>query len=414
MKKYFIIISLFTVTFPLASQEIYMEGGQTISNFTFEDSNGNLLENLQPVSNAYMKLGYRSRLFTENLFFSALASYNRYGSEGSDRSVDNYFTWDLNHLGINTGVDYAFYHPGDFTFLIKGEGSAEFMVRGTQTLNNQVYKLKGEEQFDSPLFMLRPGLGVQYKISEKVAAFCQYHYSWGGPFKSSNEKLRIYAHNAGVGVLIDLFASTSPAHSFESAQTVQMRQDLKQTLNRVNELEKEAVKVKELEKEIATKDKQMQSLKDTLSTVLFNVSEKELNVELRDGKIYITLENDMLFQPGRWDLGVEGKSAVNALAGVLAQNQDVNILIEGHTDNQPYQGRGNIQNNWDLSAKRAAAIVEMLTQHDQIRPENLTAAGRGEYAPVASNATTQGRAKNRRIEVIISPRLDQVFKILNH
>ena len=97
----------------------------------------------------------------------------------------------------------------------------------------------------------------------------------------------------------------------------------------------------------------------------------------------------------------------------MGDNPDIAVLIEGHTDNVPYQGSGQLSGNWDLSTKRATAIVNILRENDAINPENLTAAGRGEYAPVATNISPEGRAKNRRIEVILTPKLDELSKLLN-
>lgn len=414
MKKYLLIALLLGAITALRSQQIYLEGGQVLSNFKFEDSQGNLLNNLNTTQNSFIKLGYRMNILTKNLYLNTLLTYNGYGSEGSDRTVDNYFAWDLSYLGLSVSPDYEFYRKGNFTFLANGGGSVEFLIRGAQTLNNQVYPLIGEENFDSPIGMLRAGLGVRYKISEKVDVFTQYNYGWGGPLKSNTEKLRIRAHNFGIGLLVNLSATETPSKGFENTQVNQLQDDLKETLKRINVLEKEAKRVDELETELKARDTEMKVLRDTLTTVLFDYSDKGLNVDLRENKIYITLDNDMLFRSGSWELESGGISAVNALAKVLAENPDVDILIEGHTDNQPYKGSGNIRNNWELSTKRAAAIVEILAQNEKINPSNLTAAGRGEYDPIASNATKEGRAKNRRIEVIISPQLDEVYKILKN
>ena len=99
---------------------------------------------------------------------------------------------------------------------------------------------------------------------------------------------------------------------------------------------------------------------------------------------------------------------------MLGDNPDIAVLIEGHTDNDPFSSGGQIANNWDLSTKRATAIVKILRENSAINPENLTAAGRGEFAPIASNETTQGKAKNRRIEVVLTPKLDEISKLLNN
>ncbi|WP_430466944.1 OmpA family protein [Winogradskyella ouciana] len=179
------------------------------------------------------------------------------------------------------------------------------------------------------------------------------------------------------------------------------------------ELENRSKRVAELESVIAAKDANMRALKDAISKALTNFEGKGLTVEQRDGKVYISMENKLLFQSGSWSVGTEGRKAVQQLGSVLAENPDIAILIEGHTDNVPYKGNAQLSGNWDLSTKRATAIVNILRENPSINPENLTAAGRGEYAPIASNDTAEGRAKNRRIEVILTPKLDEISKLLN-
>lgn len=179
------------------------------------------------------------------------------------------------------------------------------------------------------------------------------------------------------------------------------------------ELEDRSKRVAELESVIAAKDENMRALKNAISKALTNFEGKGLTVEQRDGKVYVSMENKLLFESGSWYVGAQGKQAVKQLGSVLAENPDIAILIEGHTDNVPYKGNAQLSGNWDLSTKRATAIVNILRENPSINPENLTAAGRGEYAPVASNDTAEGKAKNRRIEVILTPKLDEISKLLN-
>ena len=126
------------------------------------------------------------------------------------------------------------------------------------------------------------------------------------------------------------------------------------------------------------------------------------------------MENKLLFQTGSWTVGAEGRKAVVEIGKVLGQNPEISVLIEGHTDNDKFAGAmGQIENNWDLSTKRATAIVNILAENKAINKQGLTAAGRGEYAPLASNETAEGKAKNRRIEIILTPKLDEISKMLN-
>ena len=183
--------------------------------------------------------------------------------------------------------------------------------------------------------------------------------------------------------------------------------------DRENELADRIARVEELERLIASQKQAMVDLKENLSDALLNYKDKGLTVEVRDSKVYISMENKLLFKSGSWTLELEGQRAISSLGDVLADNPDISILIEGHTDNIPYSGRGSLKGNWDLSTKRATSIVNTLLENIEILPQNLTAAGRGEYLPIATNSTIEGRAANRRIEVILSPKLDEISQIIN-
>lgn len=180
------------------------------------------------------------------------------------------------------------------------------------------------------------------------------------------------------------------------------------------ELDSSAKRLSELESLIATKDAGMKKLKETLTKSLKAFDGKGLTVHEKNGKVYVSMENKLLFQTGSWAVGDEGKKAVVAVAKVLGDNPDLSVLIEGHTDNDKFGGAvGGVENNWDLSTKRATAIVNILTENKNVNKQNLTAAGRGEFAPIASNDTPEGKAKNRRIEIILTPKLDEISKMLN-
>ena len=181
------------------------------------------------------------------------------------------------------------------------------------------------------------------------------------------------------------------------------------------ELEANSKRLNELEAYIAAKDASMKKLKETLSKALNAFEGKGLTVEQKNGKVYVSMENKLLFQTGSWAVGTEGRKAVVEVGKVLAQNPDISVLIEGHTDNDKILGNigGGIESNWDLSTKRATAIVNILAENSGIQKKNLTAAGRGEFAPIMSNDTSEGKAKNRRIEIILTPKLDEISKMLN-
>jgi chemotaxis protein MotB len=178
-------------------------------------------------------------------------------------------------------------------------------------------------------------------------------------------------------------------------------------------LNKSAQRLQELESLIAAKEATMKKLKETLSNALNSFEGKGLTVEQKNGQVYVSMENKLLFNSGSWAVGSEGKKAVVELGKVLGDNPDISVLIEGHTDDDRFSASGPIADNWDLSTKRATAIVAILSENKSINKQNLTAAGRSEFSPLASNATAEGKAKNRRIEIILTPRLDEIAEMLN-
>lgn len=198
-----------------------------------------------------------------------------------------------------------------------------------------------------------------------------------------------------------------------STERTRLEELQKKLENAERDLNIRSQRIDELEEVIAAQKKQMTDLKDRISAALTNFEGKGLEVYQKDGKVYVSMENKLLFSSGSWEVNERGTEAIVELAKVLAENPDIDVLIEGHTDTDPYRGSGVIQNNWDLSTKRATAVVQILLQNKQIHAKNITAAGRSEFAPVADNSTPEGKAKNRRIEVILTPQLEQLSELLN-
>jgi len=203
--------------------------------------------------------------------------------------------------------------------------------------------------------------------------------------------------------LLSQLESKEKALSAEQSRLDKLKSDLKASSDRLAELEGL----------MAAKDASMKKLKETLSKALNSFEGKGLTVQQKNGKVYVSMENKLLFSSGSWAVGAEGRSAVVEVGKVLAANPDISVLIEGHTDDDAYGGSGPIADNWDLSTKRATVIVNILGENKGINRQNLTAAGRSEYAPLASNSTPEGKAKNRRIEIILTPKLDEISKMLN-
>ena len=221
--------------------------------------------------------------------------------------------------------------------------------------------------------------------------------------KDSNEALELNI-NKNRQLLAEL-ESKQKALTAEQDRLTKMKKDL----------ESSSTRLAELEKIMADKDAAMKKLKETLTKSLKAFEGKGLTVTEKDGKVYVSMENKLLFESGSWTVGTEGKKAVDLVGKVLGDNPEISVLIEGHTDNDKITGTigGGVENNWDLSTKRATAIVNILSANAKVKKENLTAAGRGEYAPLLSNETAEGKAKNRRIEIILTPKLDEISKMLN-
>ena len=246
----------------------------------------------------------------------------------------------------------------------------------------------------------RDKLASDFEASDKSLKTLQASYS--ALEKNSDESLKV--NMAKNRELLAQLEAKEKALAAEKANLNKLSADLKDRSDRVNELESL----------IAAKEAAMKKLKETLSKSLKAFEGKGLTVHQKDGKVYVSVENKLLFESGSWAVGPEGKKAVVAVGKVLGDNPDISILIEGHTDNDKFGGAvGQIENNWDLSTKRATAIVNILAENKAVKKDNLTAAGRGEYAPLMSNDTPEGKAKNRRIEIILTPKLDEISKMLN-
>ena len=185
-------------------------------------------------------------------------------------------------------------------------------------------------------------------------------------------------------------------------------------LNLVNKnLEEKEARLAELQTILDQKDAEVKALKNKVSNALKGFEGSGLNVYERNGKVYVSMEERLLFASGSWEIGKEGEKAIKELAAILEQEADINILIEGHTDNVPYRGSGQVKDNWDLSVLRATSVVRTLLKNGNIAPQRISASGRSEFMPIEENDTPQAKAKNRRTEIILTPKLDELFKIID-
>jgi chemotaxis protein MotB len=173
----------------------------------------------------------------------------------------------------------------------------------------------------------------------------------------------------------------------------------------------QAKRLKDLQVLIQSQKDILTNLKKTIADALVNFKPDELSVEVKDGRLYVSLQEKLLFKSGSAVVDPKGKEALKSLATVLNTTQDISVLIEGHTDNVPISGK--YQDNWMLSVERSTSIVRILTSDYKVDSKMITAAGRAEFNPVAPNTSIDGKAKNRRIEIILSPNLKELFTLLN-
>jgi chemotaxis protein MotB len=179
-----------------------------------------------------------------------------------------------------------------------------------------------------------------------------------------------------------------------------------------NSLAEREKKVKELEQVLSNKDKAVQDLKNKVSNALLNFKENDISVTIKNGKVYVSLAEQLLFGSGSVQVDSKGVTALQQMAKAIKDQKDINIVVEGHTDNVPVSKKSAYMNdNWDLSVMRATSITKILTKAG-VAPQQITASGRSEYVPLATNDSPGNKQKNRRTEIIITPNLDALFKIL--
>lgn len=177
------------------------------------------------------------------------------------------------------------------------------------------------------------------------------------------------------------------------------------------EINNKAATIAELERMIKDQEQKVQDLLNNVEKALLGFNSDELTVTKKNGKVYVALSDKLLFQSGRANVDSRGKEALGKLAEVLNKQNDIDILIEGHTDSQPIS-TAQFKDNWDLSVIRATSVVRILTKDYKVSPLQIQPIGRAEFIPVADNETKEGRSKNRRTEIILAPRLDKLFEML--
>ncbi len=217
----------------------------------------------------------------------------------------------------------------------------------------------------------------------------------------------ILSDNFKRGHMYDERLKEAERRMMEREREAQERLDQKE-----RELAARQARIEELERIIAEQDSVAQRLNRLLREALLGFESDELSVEIRNGKVYVSMSDKLMFRSGSAKVENKGKEALAVLARILNQNEDFEILVEGHTDNVPIS-TSQFSDNWDLSVARATSMVRLLTNNYNISPERITASGKGEFAPRATNESAEGRAQNRRTEIILSPRLDELMDMLS-
>ena len=198
-------------------------------------------------------------------------------------------------------------------------------------------------------------------------------------------------------------------------QNTQLGQLTAEQQSKLTESQKDLLKqqqtLQQLQSLLQQQKEKSDQLKNKMAEALKGFNSNELSVYQKDGKVYVSLSENLLFPSGSAVVNPKGVDALAKLAAVLNLNPDVSVNIEGHTDSIPIHGK--YQDNWDLSTARANSIVRILVNNYKVSPQKVTATGHSYYDPIATNSTAEGRAKNRRTEIILTPNLEEMYKLLD-
>jgi len=196
----------------------------------------------------------------------------------------------------------------------------------------------------------------------------------------------------------------------------ELNNKLNSTSSRVSQLSgdlaKREARLKEVEDILRKRDEATNALKEKLQKALLGFTQNGLSVDIRNGKVYVSLTDKLLFPSGSIVIDEKGKQALKQLAAVLNKEPDINMAVEGHTDNKKVKNLGQIKDNWDLSVLRATSVTRYLTEEEKIDPKRLTATGKSEFQPIDNGNTPEALAKNRRIEIVLSPKLDELYNLI--
>jgi len=202
-------------------------------------------------------------------------------------------------------------------------------------------------------------------------------------------------------------------YSDMDANYAKLRSNSSSEINKLSEdLKKREQRLKEVEEVLRKRDEATNQLKEKLQQALLGFTKNGLTVEIKNGKVYVSLTDKLLFPSGSIVIDEKGKQALTQLANVLKLQPEINIAVEGHTDTQKVNNLGQIKDNWDLSVLRSTSVVRYLTEVEKVESVRMTATGKGEFQPLGPNTSADGRSKNRRIEIVLSPKLDELYDLI--
>jgi len=231
----------------------------------------------------------------------------------------------------------------------------------------------------------------------------------------NNESLeqRIKRLQADTAALNSRLATLNERYTDLDANYAKLRSNSSSEINKLTgDLEKREKRLKEVEEVLRKRDEATNQLRGKLQEALLGFTKSGLTVEVKNGKVYVSLTDKLLFPSGSIIIDEKGKQALTQLAGVLKQQPDINIAVEGHTDSQRINNLGQIKDNWDLSVLRSTSVVRFLTDEQKVESVRMTATGKGQFQPLAENTNADGRSRNRRIEIVLSPKLDELYNLI--
>jgi len=229
----------------------------------------------------------------------------------------------------------------------------------------------------------------------------------------SRQKSSLESENANLKSQVDLLKqnNTQALKQLEDMSVISASQaeSIKKSMDNIGAKDNY---IQTLQQQMARKDSLNMQLVMNLKGAIGNLDDKDINIKVDKGVVYIDISDKLLFKSGKYEVTDQAKTVLGKVAAVLQNQPDIEFMVEGHTDNVPYKGGGQLVDNWDLSVKRATAVVRILQKEYGLDPAKMAAAGRSEYKPVAENSTPEGKAANRRTRIVILPQLDQFFKLL--